>query len=385
MTEDEDRLIAANRTLVSDSVNVVIFQPSLMSNPGDKAQAANSAQQGQKPPSPSIRASRRVVTSLLDAMHDGDEYGSIVDCVPSNLDVSVELGRAINDIQAIRHRPLLLYVANVVHPMPGIEIDLKDDLPFSEMVSTVPPTNTDVDIFLVTPGGIAQQVAQFVNRLRPRFTNVSFILPYMAMSAGTIWALSGNEIWMDERAFLGPIDPQVPGKDGRLVPAQAILVLLKKIQDSGQANVAQGRSPDWTDIQLLNNMDPKEIGNTLSLSSYSTQLATTYLERYKFRDWITHTNGNPVQPEERHAVADAAAKKLCSHEFWKVHSNSINRDTAYSELKIKIDRPESIEGFNRAIRRLWALCYFIFDTVPLVKILKAEHYNIFKAHSAGGS
>jgi len=123
------------------------------------------------------------------------------------------------------------------------------------------------------------------------------------MSAGTIWALSGNEIWMDERAFIGPIDPQVPGKDGRLVPAQAILTLLKRIQDTGADALARGSNPPWSDIQILRNIEPKEIGNALAQTQYATDLAAKFLEQHKFRDWtVRETSGVPVSPAEKKAA-----------------------------------------------------------------------------------
>ena len=99
-------------------------------------------------------------------------------------------------------------------------IDNNDDLPFAEMISTIPSELKNIDVILVTPGGSAQQVAKFVDKLRPRFDDVAFILPYMAMSAGTIFAMSGNDIIMGKNSYIGPTDPQVPNKDGFYVPAQ---------------------------------------------------------------------------------------------------------------------------------------------------------------------
>lgn len=277
--------------------------------------------------------------------------------------------------------PLIVYAANVINVPAGAptEISYIDDLPFSEMVSAVPSQADAIDILIVTPGGLAQQVSQFVNRVRSRFKDVYMVLPYMAMSAGTIWALSGNEIWMDQRAFIGPIDPQVAGKDGRLIPAQALLALLKRIQESGQENLKKGQTPDWADIQILQNIDAKEIGNALSLSEYSIQLANEYLKKYKFRDWVTHANGTQVTPAERDARADEVARKLCSHEHWKVHSHGISREVAWNELKIKIGHPETIEGFERTIRRFWALLFWVFDHSTVAKIFISSQYSLFKS------
>jgi len=91
-----------------------------------------------------------VVESLLDVMRDGNEYGSIVDLRPATGNLVPEF---------------------------------------------------------------AEQVTLFVDAIRAKFQSVEFILPYKAMSAGTLWALSGERIWMDRRACIGPVDPQVPSSD----------------------------------------------------------------------------------------------------------------------------------------------------------------------------
>ncbi len=324
---------------------------------------------------------KRPVHSLLDEMQDGTEYASLIDLAPQNMNIRDELRRAIAEIESIRKRPLLVYAANVIKSDAGLspEISYIDDLPFSEMVSAIPPEVEAIDILIVTPGGLAQQVSQFVSRVRPRFKDIAMIIPYMAMSAGTIWALSGNEIWMDQRAFIGPIDPQVVSKDGRLIPAQALLTLIKGIQERGQQNIANAQSPDWSDILILQNMDAKEIGNALSLSKYSIQLATEYLNNYKFRDWIKHSKGTPVTAQERLNRAEQVANMLCSHEQWKVHSHGISRDVAWQELKIKINHPEDVPELERSIRRFWALFYWLCDNSAIMKVFISQQYSLFKA------
>ena len=322
---------------------------------------------------------KKAVNSLLDVMQDGNEYGSLVDVTVPNMNFRDELRRGITDIEAIRNHPLIVYAANVINTPAGSSSDISyvDDLPFSEMVSAIPTGTDTIDILIVTPGGSAQQVSQFVNHLRPLFDNVEFIIPHMAMSAGTIWALSGNEIWMDARGFIGPIDPQVPGKDGRFVPAQAILALLKRIQENGQENINNGKNPDWSDIMILQNMDAKEIGNALSLTKYSVQLATEYLKTYKFKG-LLNSDGKPATDAERTAKAEQVATLLCSHEHWRTHSHGISRDVAASELGLNIYHPDDVPGFERAIRRFWALLYFLFDNSDTMKVFISNQYSLFK-------
>lgn len=330
---------------------------------------------------PSKGLAPRTVSSLLDAMNDDGEYGSLVDLSPINLDLRGEIRRAIADIEAIRGRPLLLYAGNVVRPNAGpfSAIDQTDDLPFAELVNATPQANRAIDVMVVTPGGSGQQVSLFVDKLRHRFDSVSFLLPAQCMSAGTIWVLSGDEIWMDERAYIGPIDPQVPSRDGRWVPAQALLVLIKDIQDKGQAAISQGNQPDWTHIEILRNIDPKEIGNAISGSNYSIQLAASYLNDYKLKNWkIRSKTGLPVTPAHRQTRASEIATKLCAHDLWKAHSHGISRDVAWNVVRLKIEKPEAVAGLQRALRRLWALLHWTFETTPIVKIYMSQNYAMFR-------
>lgn len=325
------------------------------------------------------RSGKQLVDSLLDSMKEGAEYGSLVDLMPRQMNLRDELRRAMSEIEQARQRPLLVYAANVVRAVDApTGIDLADDLPFAELVASVDAHAQSADVLLITPGGLAQQVSQFVQRLRPRFQSISFLLPHMCFSAGTIWALSGNEIWMDERAFLGPIDPQVPGKDGRLVPAQALLRLLQRIQDTGDEALKAGQNPPWSDIQLLHSIDLKEIGNVLAASRYSIQLAASYLETHKFRDWSAHHDGSPVTAAEKKARALEIAEKLCSHEVWNVHSHGISRDVAWNELRIRIDHPETQPQLHKALRRTWALLYWAFDNTTVFKVFLSQGYSLFR-------
>jgi len=330
-----------------------------------------------QPPRPPAKK----ISTLYDMMEDGREYGSLIGA-EGKVDLASELRRTLADIEAIRKRPAVIYAANMVKPPKDVStaIELSDNLPFAEMIAQIPVGTTGVDIIIETPGGTAQQVAQFVDRVRPRFQDVSFIIPHMAMSAGTIWALSGNEIWMDERAFLGPIDPQAPTKDGSLVPYQTILTLLKRIQDTGADALSKGQQPPWTDIQILHNIDPKEIGNAIAHTEYATKLAAKLLETHKFRDWTeTETKKEAVTPARKAERAKEVADILCSHDQWKLHGHGISRQAAIDEVRLRIERPEAVAGLARAIRRLAAVLRWSFENGPIGKLMLSQNYALFRS------
>ncbi len=331
---------------------------------------------------PTLPPGKQLVKSLLDAMEDGREYASLVDCAPQGLNIRDELRRSITEVSVCRDRPLLLYAGNVVttNPHPLISLSNADELPFAEMVDSVPENAKEVDVLVVTPGGSAQTASYFVDKLRNRFENISFLIPYCCMSAGTILVLSGDEIWMDERAYIGPIDPQIMSRDGsRFVPLLSIWVLLGKIQKDGQNALATGGQPDWTQIQILKNLDPKELGDALSASDYSTQLAAGYLRDYKFKNWtVREGTGQAVDDTYRSQRAEEIAKQLCDHELWKMHSHRIPRDSVESDLGLQIEKFESIPDLARAIHRLWALLYFLFENSSMLKIILSEEYAVFR-------
>lgn len=320
------------------------------------------------------------ITSLLEHMQDGSEFESVVKHKAVNIDIASEIRKSLVELHTIRQRPQICYLANVVNTRikMSTSIDANDDLPFSEMIAAVPEKAKAIDVILVTPGGSAQQVAKFVDKLRPRFDAVTFILPYMAMSAGTILAMSGNDIVMGPNSYIGPIDPQVPNREGLYVPAQAILTLLEEIQKRGEELIAKGLNPLWSDLHILRHLDAKEIGNALNASRYSMELVEGYLYNYKFKNWATHSDGRLVTDEDKTTRAKEIALMLCNHGQWKTHSRGITRDVAWTECRIKVTHSESVSGLDRAMRRFWALMYWIFENTPIAKGFVSDNYLIFR-------
>lgn len=317
--------------------------------------------------------------SLLDVMKDGKEFESLISHNYENLNIVSEIRRSIKEIEDARKRPAICYIANVVRGMDNISIETSDELPFAEMVASIPSEEEEVDVILVTPGGLATTVGNFVNALRPRFKRVSFILLNMAMSAGTIFIMSGDEIVMSKHSRFGPIDPQIPNRDGRFVPAQSILLALNEIRVRGEERLKKGLNPLWTDVQLLRNIDPRDIGVAQSASRYSIDMVSEFLRKYKFRGWTSHsTDGSIVTDEEREKRAFEIAHLLCDHSVWKNHGHAINRETAHDICKLQITHSELNPNLDRSMRRMWAMFHWLFENTTIVKLFVSDNYCIIK-------
>lgn len=103
------------------------------------------------------------------------------------------------------------------------------------------PKNVPIDFIIHTPGGLVLAAEQIARALVRHKAPVTVFIPHYAMSGGTLLALAGDKIVMDENAVLGPLDPQL-GE----YPAASILEAIKKkpvkeIEDKTLilANVAQ--------------------------------------------------------------------------------------------------------------------------------------------------
>lgn len=325
------------------------------------------------------------VPSLLDAMVDGREYGSIIDkMLPPNTNLLDELVRAIEDISVLRGRPCLVYSGNVVRNDSGNSgVDQTDDLPFQELVRSVPAQHSKVDVLVSTRGGSGQQVARFVDYLHSRFDEVDFLIPSYCYSAGTLLALSGDHIWMTPGACLGPIDPQIPTNTGRFVPAQALRVLVDNLRVEGEAAILKGQPVPWTAVQIINTIDKRELGEAITATAYATTLATEYLEKFKFRHWTAHKSGAPVTDAERHSRAEEIAGQLASHKLWNSHSHAISREVLHKQTKLQINHPG--DDLLRAMNRAWAILTYIYERTPLLKVICSSGYRYAKQEVSTGA
>lgn len=69
-------------------------------------------------------------------------------------------------------------------------------------------------VVLTTTGGYLETVQRIVDTIRRFYQLVDFVVPNYAYSAGTVFAMSGDEIYMDYYSRLGPIDPQIESQQG---------------------------------------------------------------------------------------------------------------------------------------------------------------------------
>lgn len=207
-----------------------------------------------------------------------------------------------------------------------------------------------IGICLTTPGGQAEAVEQMADITRYHYEKVYFIVPRMAMSAGTIFCMSGDKIYMDYSSSLGPIDPQVPDKEDKvLVPA---LGYLDKVNELVQKSANDTITP--AEFALLEKQDLAMLRFYEQARDLSKALLKKWLVKYKFADWTEHrTNnpGSPVTPEDKTSRAEEIADMLSDNNLWHSHGRMIGMQTLQSLIRLEIDDFGTDNDLQNAIRR----------------------------------
>src|SRR3984893_3033231 len=117
-------------------------------------------------------------------------------------------------IEDYRERSLIVYATST---RPGVPGQMSGDTvrEFVEQIDGI-PNGDSVDVLVHSTGGDALAAWKIMSLLRERFAKVGVLVPFMAFSAATLFALGADEIVMHPHASLGPIDPQIliPQPDG---------------------------------------------------------------------------------------------------------------------------------------------------------------------------
>lgn len=216
---------------------------------------------------------------------------------------------------------------------------------FIEEVKSQYDSADAIAIVLRTAGGSAEATERMVTALRHNYSNVFFVVPDIALSAGTIFCMSGDRIYMDYASSLGPIDPQVPTPDtGHYVPALGYLDKVMEITQKGQLAPA--------DVVLLKTLDLAKLALFEQARDLSIDLLKEWLVKYKFKDWTEHqtTNpGTPVTEEEKADRAEEIARDLNNHKRWRSHGRSLNIPKL-KDLRIRINDYSDNAKLTSAIR-----------------------------------
>jgi len=197
-------------------------------------------------------------------------------------------------------------------------------------------------IILTSPGGYATTVERCVNIVRHHYKEVNFIVPSYAYSAGTIFCMSGDRIFMDYYSVLGPIDPQVVSKDGKVVSA---LGYLDKINELVKKSQKTQLSP--AEFIILKEFDLAELRSYEQAKELTIDQLKKWLVKYKFKNL-------KIPNKEKIRKAKEIADRLSDNNIWKSHGRPISIAILEKELNLEIEdfgKDKFLSGLIRAYDR----------------------------------
>jgi hypothetical protein len=210
-----------------------------------------------------------------------------------------------------------------------------------------------LDLVLHTPGGEVNATEALVTYLRAMFgKDVRTFVPQLAMSAGTMIALSSREIWMGKHSSIGPIDPQVGG-----VPAHGI------VEEWERANKEVTKTPALINVwePILRRYHPTLVGQCEKAIQMADKIVRHWLEDGA----LSHLEAGTARPEAIKKVLS----ELGEHKTTLNHGRHVSADAARA-MGLKIQFLEDDPKLQDAVLSVHHTFCLTFTKTNAVKIIE---------------
>jgi hypothetical protein len=236
-----------------------------------------------------------------------------------------------------------------------------------------------LDFYIETPGGSGEAAEEVVKFTRDKFKTVNFVISGEAKSAGTILALSGDEILMTKSGSLGPIDAQI--RIGRTtVSSHDYLEWVKEKHKEATNN----GTLNLFDATVIAQISPGELNGVIQAQTFAEDLVKQWLPKYKFKNWTeTETRKATVDDEYRQKTAEEVTAKLVDHSRWHSHGRSLKIADLNDIVGLKIIRVDDDPVLADIVYRIQTILRLLFSTTTTYKIFATEHEKIFKNATPG--
>jgi len=261
----------------------------------------------------------------------------------------------INEIEQLTNRRFLVYVADITKPESVLEPE--DKIGFSDLIQDI--KEKEVNILVNSPGGFAEVTEAIVGMLRSSFESIRFAIPNMAKSAATLLVLSGNELLMDHRSELGPIDPQIGYFTIDGLKREAAEDILEGFEEVKKALISEGVAAIPAYAPLLNKYTIGLLRGSRNAIRLSRELAEGWLKTYMF-------GGEPDSPKPKEIVSFFAGRTNTLS-----HNRAIRIDKCL-ELGMKVVdlRAKEQRKLAEKIWEMWCLYALHFERTPVYKIFE---------------
>ena len=275
---------------------------------------------------------------IAETTKAGSGFPFLINCMQDNL----------KSASTLTDRNIILYFSSFLHKpsYSDTTINDKDINAFMEAVYKMDKTK-GLDIILHTPGGDIAATEQIIYYLHSYFNNdIRAIVPQMAMSAGSIIAVSCKSIVMGRQSCLGPFDPQINN-----MPSQSVVrEFYKAVEDVKKNPASLGL---WQAI--LSKLNPTFLTICDQANKLSDELTDTILKNSDYND------------ETKDRIKEVFGDSNSS----KTHSRHINRGRC-REIGLHIEDLELNQVFQDTILTIHHCCMILSEKTPLLKLVENQ-------------
>ncbi len=254
-------------------------------------------------------------------------------------------------------RNVILYFSSFLGRQPSNET-LINDLDINAFMETIHglDKNKGLDLILHTPGGDISATEQIIKYLKSSFGgDIRAIIPQMAMSAGSMIAVSCKSVIMGRQSSLGPFDPQLNG-----VPCQSALREFNRaVEDVSKNPASLGL---WQSI--LTKLNP----TFLTLCEQADELSEELTEKI-------------LSDKEIDKVVKANIKKVfAKNEDSKTHSRHIDRDKC-REAGLDVINMDQDDELQDIVLTIHHCCMILAENTTACKIVENNIGGCYIVHS----
>jgi len=288
------------------------------------------------------------------------------------LDLQKELQTLISSYNRLTGHNLFVYASDFSKARNGADVSLIQEDFYIIQDFLRESDKKAIDFYIETPGGSGEAAEEIARFLRKKFEEVNFIIAGEAKSAGTILALSGDNIYMADTGSLGPIDAQV--RIGRTTVSahdykEWVELKRKEANTDGKLNPF--------DAVIVAQISPGELSGIVNSLEFAKDLVKEWLEKFKFKNWTeTRTKKRPVDSTMRKQRAHEVAEMLCNHTEWRTHGRSLKIDDLKDVLLI--ERIDDNKDLADIVYRIKTVIRLIFDSSSMYKLFFSEELNLGK-------
>lgn len=273
-----------------------------------------------------------------EAGNPGTGFQHLINCMKGSIRRASEL----------TGRNTILYFSSFLHKpsFSDTAINDKDINAFMEAVYKMDRTK-GLDIILHTPGGDIAATEHIIYYLHSHFNNdIRAIVPQMAMSAGSIIAVSCRSIIMGRQSCLGPFDPQINN-----MPSQSVVREFYKAVDDVRRNPASLGL--WQTI--ISKLNPTFLTKCEQANRLSEELTDTVLKNSDYDD--------EIKARIKNVFGDSESSKT--------HSRHINRGRC-REIGLHIEDLEQNQDFQDTILTIHHCCMILSEKTPILKLVENQ-------------